>query len=233
MSDEPSYLQPQSIGELDESSKRAIYQVIALRRDVRHFEVEREVPADVLERVLLAAHHAPSVGLSQPWGFVVIRDRAQRARVRASFLHCRAREAERFEPARRQLYLAHQLEGILEAPLNVCVAADLRARGEPVLGTTAQPESLFASVGCAVQNLWLAARAEGIGVGWVSIVEPSVLRRELALPEGVEPLAYLCIGYPRAFRDTPMLEETGWRTRRALAEALHPDGVWQDHTTRR
>jgi nitroreductase len=107
---------------------------------------------------------------------------------------------------------------------------DLRPADETVLGTTAQPESIRFSACCAVQNLWLAARAEGIGVGWVSIVEPSVLRDELALPTGVEPLAYLCVGHPVAFRSQPMLEEVGWRPRRALADVVH-EGRWRERET--
>jgi 5,6-dimethylbenzimidazole synthase len=117
----------------------------------------------------------------------------------------------------------------LEAPLNLCVAVDLRPRAEAVLGTTAQPETLRASACCAVQNLWLAARAEGIGVGWVSIVEPEVLREELSLPQGVEAVAYLCIGHARAFRERPMLEETGWGARRSLDAVIHTDDRWSDH----
>src|SRR5262249_40138215 len=134
---------------------------------------------------------SPSVGFSQPWGFIIVRDRDVRERIRQSFLRCRQAEAVRYPPERREEYLAHRLEGILDSALNVCVAVDLRSRGEAILGTTAQPEAVRASACCAVENLWLAARAEGIGVGWVSIVEPAVLRAELGLPPGVEPIAYL------------------------------------------
>jgi nicotinate-nucleotide--dimethylbenzimidazole phosphoribosyltransferase len=182
----------------------------------------------VLARILEAAHLAPSVGLSQPWGFVVLRDPEIRRRIRESFLRCREAEAVRFPAERRDAYLAHKLEGILEAPLNLCVAVDLRDRGEAILGTTVQPEAVRASACCAVENLWLAARAEGIGVGWVSIVEPAVLRAELALPPGVEPVAYLCLGHPIAFRRRPMLEETGWRARRPLADVVHPHDRWEE-----
>ena len=195
---------------------------------MRHFKANDEVDDDLLVRLLGAAHLAPSVGFSQPWGFVVVRDRAVRERVRASFLRCREAEASRFSSERREAYLAHRLEGILEAPVNICVAVDLRDRGEAILGTTAQPEAVRASACCAVQNLWLAARAEGIGVGWVSIVEPSVLRAELSLPPGVEPIAYLCVGRPRAFRARPMLEETKWLARRPLAEAVHWGSRWAE-----
>ena len=157
------------------------------------------------------------MGYSQPWDFVVVRDRARRERIRESFLRVRAAEAARFPAGeRREQYLAYKLEGILDAAVNLCVTVDLRPADEAVLGTTAQPESLRWSACCAVQNLWLAARAEGMGVGWVSIVEPTVLRRELALPAGIEPVAYLCVGEPVEFRDRPLLEETGWRPRRPV-----------------
>jgi nicotinate-nucleotide--dimethylbenzimidazole phosphoribosyltransferase len=219
-------LEPEAVERFSDEARRAVYDVIALRRDVRHFDASRDVDEETLLRLLAAAHAAPSVGLSQPWGFVALRGVEVRSRVRESFLRCRAAEAARFPPERRDKYLSYRLEGILEAPVNVCVAVDLRSRGEAVLGTTVQPEALRASACCAVQNLWLAARAEGLGVGWVSIVEPAVLRAELALPPGVEPIAYLCVGHPRAFRVTPMLEEVGWSARRPLREALHAER-WQ------
>jgi nicotinate-nucleotide--dimethylbenzimidazole phosphoribosyltransferase len=223
----PNIFEPESVAVFSEDARRAVYDVIALRRDVRHFRAD-EVDDATLDRVLGAAHLAPSVGFSQPWGFVVVRDVAIRGRIRNSFLRCREAEAVRFPPERREAYLKHKLEGILETPLNVCVAVDLRPQGEAVLGTTAQPEAVRASACCAVQNLWLAARAEGLGVGWVSIVEPQVLRHELSLPPGVEPVAYLCVGHPVAFRDRPMLEETGWRPRRPVADAIHRHGRWEE-----
>jgi nicotinate-nucleotide--dimethylbenzimidazole phosphoribosyltransferase len=219
---------PEAVEALAEPARRAIYDVIALRRDVRHFRPDASLPDEVLERILAAAHLAPSVGFSQPWGFIIVRDRDVRERIRQSFLRCREAEGVRFPPERREAYLAHRLEGILDSSLNLCVAVDLRSRGEAILGTTAQPEAVRASACCAVENLWLAARAEGIGVGWVSIVEPAVLRAELALPPGVEPIAYLCVGHPLAFRARPMLEETGWRARRPLSEVVHPRDRWTD-----
>jgi nicotinate-nucleotide--dimethylbenzimidazole phosphoribosyltransferase len=218
MNDAPT--SPECVERFSEDARRAVYDVIALRRDVRHFRADLDVDDDTLLRILGAAHLAPSVGFSQPWGFVVIRDPARRARIRSSFLRCREAESTRYPPGRREQYLSYRLEGIAEAPINVCVAVDLRSRGEAILGTTVQPEAVRASVCCAVQNFWLAARAEGVGVGWVSIVEPAVLRDELSFPPGVEPIAYLCVGRPMAFRARPMLEETGWLGRRPLAEAV-------------
>ncbi|HMJ54789.1 MAG TPA: nicotinate-nucleotide--dimethylbenzimidazole phosphoribosyltransferase [Polyangiaceae bacterium] len=228
-----TFLDPEAIGAFPDDARRAVYEAIALRRDVRHFRTDLDVEPEVLERILEGAHQAPSVGLSQPWGFVLVRERAVRERIRQSFVACRESEARRFPAARRDAYLAHKLEGILEAPLNICVAVDLRDRDEAILGTTVQPEAVRASACCAVENLWLAARAEGIGVGWVSIVEPAVLRAELALPAGVEPVAYLCVGHPVAFRERPMLEETRWRKRRPLAEVVHPRDRWEERDPQR
>jgi 5,6-dimethylbenzimidazole synthase len=216
-------LEPEAIARFSDEARRALYDAIALRRDIRHFDKNADVDAATIERILGAANLAPSVGFSQPWGFVVVRDVATRGRIRESFLRCREAEAVRYPPERRAQYLSYRLEGLLDAPLNVCVAVDLRPREEAILGTTVQPEAVRASACCAVQNLWLAARVEGIGVGWVSIIEPAVLRRELGLPPGVEPVAYLCIGHPIAFRARPMLEEVGWRPRRALANAMHEE----------
>ncbi len=188
-------LRPEEVTRFGDDARRAVYEAIELRRDVRHFEEGAELDEATLERILGAAHRAPSVGFSQPWGFVVVRDADARRAIRESFLRCRDAEAARYPEERRQQYLSYRLEGIVESALNVCVAVDLRPRDEAVLGTTVQPESVRASACCAVQNLWLAARAEGVGVGWVSIVEPAVLRAELALPAGVEPIAFTPLGY--------------------------------------
>src|SRR4051812_34588902 len=193
-------LKPQETGLFPEAERQAIYDVIRLRRDVRHFQPQQTIPDDVLQRIMGAAHMAPSVGFSQLWGFILIRDRSIREQIRTNFLRCREAESVRFPPKRREEYLSHRLEGILESTLNVCVVVDLRPQGEAILGTTVQPEAVRASACCAVQNLSLAARAEGVGVGWVSIVEPAILRTLLALPPGVEPVAYLCVGTPIAFR---------------------------------
>ncbi len=189
-------LKPEEIVRFSDDARRAVYDVIALRRDVRHFVKDADVDGGTLDRILQAAHLAPSVGFSQPWAFVVVRELATRARIRESFLVCRDAESVRYPLERRAEYLSYRLEGLVEAPVHVCVAVDLRPRDEAILGTTAQPEAVRTSACCAIQNMWLAARAEGIGIGWVSIVEPAVLRRELALPAGVEPIAYLCVGHP-------------------------------------
>jgi len=216
--DDPAILESDAVGAFDEAARQAVYDAIALRRDVRHFRGDA-IDDAVLDRILAAAHAAPSVGLSQPWRFVVIRDRSRRERIRESFCRVRELEAARFAGERRDEYGALKLEGILDAPINLCVAVDERL-DEPILGTTVQRETIRASVYGAIQNLWLAARVEGVGVGWVSLVEPAMLRAELALPAGVEPIAYLCVGYPVAFRSRPMLEETRWSERLPLSAVV-------------
>src|SRR5215510_8662200 len=193
----------------NEAEREAVYKAIMLRRDVRrHFE-STPIPRDVLVRILSAAHHAGSVGFMQPWDFILIEDRATRQQVFDSFLLERDRSAQLYEDARRDLYLSLKLEGILESALNVCVTCD-RTRGGPhVLGRSSILETDLYSTCCAVQNLWLAGRTEGVGVGWVSILDPNELSRILGLPDHVVPVAYLCMGYVRDFPDRPDLERAG------------------------
>jgi 5,6-dimethylbenzimidazole synthase len=195
-----------------------VYEAIRTRRDVREFRSD-PLPDDVLLRILDAAHRAPSVGFMQPWGFVLVRERALRERVRASFESENQRAAERYSGERRTLYESLKLEGILESPLNLCVTCD-RTRGGAVLGRNSIPETDLFSTCLAIQNLWLAARAEEVGVGWVSILDPLELARLLALPEHVVPVAYLCIGYPVRFAEQPLLESVGWRARLPLERVI-------------
>ena len=195
-----------------------VYEAIYSRRDVRHF---RDDPIDdeTLERILDAAHHAGSVGFMQPWNFIVIRDLELRRRVKTLFEQENARAAENYSGARRRLYESLKLEGILDSALNLCVTCD-RSRGDPVLGRNTMLDADLYSTCCAVQNLWLAARAEGVGVGWLSILRPEALSEYLGLPETVTPVAYLCLGYPQEFRERPMLEEVGWRERLPLNQVI-------------
>ncbi len=195
-----------------------VYEAIHTRRDVREFPGD-PLPDDVLLRILDAAHRAPSVGFMQPWGFVLLRERGLRARVRESFERENRRAAERYSGERRALYESLKLEGILEAPLNVCVTCD-RARSGVVLGRNSIPETDLFSTCLAIENLWLAARAEGVGVGWVSILDPLELARLLALPEQVVPVAYLCVGYPVRFAERPLIASVGWRERLPLARVI-------------
>ncbi len=197
-----------------------LYDAIFSRRDVRRFRPD-PVPDAALERMIRAAHAAPSVGFMQPWDFVVIRTRVQREAVRALFETANAVARTRFAGERRALYDRLRLEGVLEAPVNLCVTCD-RSRGGPhVLGRDSMPDTDLYSTCCAVQNLWLAARAEGLGVGWVSILDPAALARLLELPDTVVPVAYLCIGVPERLLPEPELALTGWRQRLQLAGLVH------------
>jgi 5,6-dimethylbenzimidazole synthase len=200
-----------------DAERAAVYRAIRERRDIRRFRPD-PISEEVLERILRAGAAAPSVGYSQPWSFIVVRDGAVRARVHAAFERARAAEAAEFSAARRAQYDALKLEGIRESALNLCVACDRARFGPTVLGRTAQPETDLFSAVCAVQNLWLAARAEGIGVGWVSILRPEDLSEILELPEGVVPVAYLCAGYVDEFPAEPELKAAGWLPEIAMDE---------------
>src|SRR5262249_30688002 len=201
--------------------QRGLYRAIQERRDVRAQFRPDPIPVAVLARLLAAAHHAPSVGFMQPWDFILIDDPALRSAVKQLFARENARAAANYQGERAALYGALKLEGILESPLNLCVTCD-RARGGPhVLGRNTVLDTDLFSVCLAVQNLWLAARAEGIGVGWVSILDPRELAQLLGLPEQVYPVAYLCLGYVSEFLPAPELQQRGWRERVPLFELLH------------
>lgn len=202
------------------AERDAVYKCIATRRDVRGEFRPDPVPDAVLARLLRAAHHAPSVGFMQPWDFILVRDLATRRRVHDAFQIAHGEAAALFEGERRQRYAALKLQGILDAPVGLCVTCDRSRAGPVVIGRTQQPEMDLFSAVCAVQNLWLAARAEGVGVGWVSIVHRDHLRAALGIPEDIVPIAYLCLGYVSHFRARPELETKGWLPRLKLAELV-------------
>ena len=181
------------------------------------------IPDGVLSRLLTAAHFAPSVGFMQPWSFLLVRDPAIKQQVHDAFLHANAEAALLFEEERRERYQQLRLQGILEAPLNLCVTCDRDRAGPVVLGRTHNKAMDLYSTVCAVQNLWLAARAEGIGVGWVSIFRASALREILQLPSRIVPVAYLCVGYVSHFNNRPDLEVAGWRERLPLEHLVYLD----------
>ena len=203
-------------------STHPVYDLIFSRRDVRRF-LPRPVPEEILRRILTAAHHAPSVGFMQPWNFIVIRDPAVKAKVKGMFTQENAKAARNFKGKRRALYKRLKLEGILEAPINLCITCDSRRFGPNVLGRNTIRRTDVYSTCCAVQNLWLAARAEGIGVGWVSILKNAQLKRILKIPSGVSPIAYLCVGYPVEFLPQPELERVGWAPRLSMDGLVYLD----------
>src|ERR1700741_3112754 len=193
-----------------------IHRVILARRDIRQFR-PHPISAAAIGRILEAAHAAPSVGLMQPWNFILIDSLDIRQQIKSSFAAVNAREQSKLEgDPRAELYSSLKLEGILEAPLNIAVTCDHSRGGTFVLGRAPMPRTAAYSVCLAIENLWLAARVEGVGVGWVSILDPEAVTKILGLPPEVELIAYLCIGYPIEFRPKPMLEEVGWRNREQL-----------------
>lgn len=203
--------------------RAGFYHVLHTRRDVRSEFTGGEVAEDKLRRILEAAHAAPSVGFMQPWDFVVIRDRQVRANLLAGFDAVRERESMRFAGEKRDAYLRLKLQGIMDCSLCILVTFDPQRHGPVVLGTSAQTDMDRFSCVCAIQNLWLAARAENLGLGWVSLVDPALLRSEIGLPETIEPVALLCIGPVSKFHEKPELEKAGWLPRLALEKVLHEE----------
>lgn len=205
-----------------EAWRKGIYAAIFCRRDMRRFRSDH-IPPEVIARILLAAHHAPSVGFMQPWNFLVIEDIQIRQQVHAHVDEERIRAAEGFAGERQKNYLSYKLEGIVEAPINMCVTCDPTRFGPAVIGRNTIPETDVYSTCCAVQNLWLAARAEGIGVGWVSILKPDRLREILGIPRHIVPVAYLCVGYVDHFPEESELETAGWQQRLKLDTLIFGD----------
>ncbi|MEJ8675785.1 5,6-dimethylbenzimidazole synthase [Chromobacterium amazonense] len=202
----------------------AVYRAIRERRDMRHFKPE-PVDPDIMQRLLAAAHFAPSVGFMQPWRFIRIRSLELRRQMHALV------EEERIQTARalgerEDAFMKLKVEGLLDCG-EVLVAALMDGRERHVFGRRTLPEMDLASVACAIQNMWLAARAEGLGLGWVSIFDPAKLAALLSIPPGARPVAILCIGHVEAFYEKPMLEQESWASRQNLADLVYDDR-WPD-----
>lgn len=220
----PSALAPAA--PFSDAERDAVYKAIFTRRDVRDQFLPDPVAEDVLHRILTAAHHAPSVGLSQPWNFIVIRDQAARDQVWQAFNRANEEAAQMFEGDRQTTYRSLKLEGIRKAPVNICVTCDRSRGGKVVLGRTHNQSMDLYSTVCAIQNLWLAARAEGIGMGWVSVFRDADLRDLLKIPDRIEIVGYLCLGHVDELYQTPELEVKGWSKRLSVDEMIF-DGTWQ------
>ncbi len=209
-----------------EQEQTAIYRVIAERRDMRHF-LATPVAPEILQKILQAAHHAPSVGLMQPWRFIRISNLDLRKQIHQLVDEERANTAQAIDDvettARMAEFLKLKVEGILTCG-EVLVAALCNDRDKHIFGRRTLPEMDIASVSCAIQNMWLAARAEGLGMGWVSIFDPVKLANLLHMPEGAKPIAVLCLGHVHSFYKEPMLVETGWTTEKTLDEMLMENG---------
>ena len=214
-------MQERMTDEFTTEEKNGLYKAIHSRRDVRSHFISKPIEDEILSRILNAAHHAPSVGFSQPWNFILIKDPKTKKRVKESFEKERERSSQLVEEPKKSKYLSFKLEGILESPVNLCVTYDPSKFGPFVIGRSSIPEAGLYSVCCAIQNLWLAARTENIGVGWVSILSNEMLKEILDLPDHVIPVAYLCLGYVNEFSSKPDLEKKGWLPRLELKDVIY------------
>ncbi|MDQ7073868.1 MAG: 5,6-dimethylbenzimidazole synthase [Gammaproteobacteria bacterium] len=210
-----------------QAERDAIYRVIAERRDMRHFCDEAIAP-ELLRRLLEAAHQAPSVGLMQPWRLLRISDLSLRKQIHALVKEECQRTAEALGEQKND-FLKLKVEGIMQCA-ELLVAALPDGREKEIFGRRTLPEMDLASVACAIQNLWLAARAEGIGLGWVSLFDPLALAKLLHMPAGAKPVAILCLGYSDHVYSAPLLQLEGWREPRPLSDLLS-ENHWPKHTS--
>ncbi len=192
------------------SERAAVYKTIYSRRDTRGEFKSDAIPDDMLLRILDAAHHVPSSDFMQARDFIIVRDPEIKNQIKAGFEIAHKEAAEMFPKEKQAQYESFKLEGIVEAPVGICVTCDRSRTGSMVIGRTANPEMGLYSAVCAVQNLSLAARAENLGVGWMSIIHHDHLKVILGIPENIVPIAYLNIGFVRHFHEQPELEKKGW-----------------------
>ena len=202
--------------DFDRDFREHLYALLAWRRDVRRFKRD-PLPDGTVERLIATACLAPSVGLSEPWRFVIVDDPARRAEIRRSFEHCNREALEQQTPDRSALYARLKLAGLDDAPCQISVFCDHATAQGHGLGRLTMPETLDYSVAIAIHTLWLAARAEGIGLGWVSILDPARIRQILEVPADWTFIGHLCIGYPEEDSDTPALQRQGWERRHPAA----------------
>jgi 5,6-dimethylbenzimidazole synthase len=205
--------------EFDADFRQRLLALLAWRRDVRRFRREA-LPPGTIERLIGIACLSPSVGLSEPWRFVIVDDQHRRAAIRASFEMCNQDALERQEPDRAALYARLKLSGLDDAPSQVAVFADRATAQGHGLGRLTMPETLDYSVAIAIHTLWLVARAEGIGVGWVSILDPARIAEILGVPKDWIFIGHLCIGYPEEEHDTPALQRANWERRHLSAGTI-------------
>ncbi|MBE3552622.1 MAG: 5,6-dimethylbenzimidazole synthase [Kyrpidia tusciae] len=198
-----------------DSERQAIYKVIRTRRDVRSF-LPDPIPQEKIDRILEAAHHAPSVGFMQPWNFILITDQEVKERLSWAADKERRALAIHYEDDRKDLFLSLKVEALREAPLTICVTCDPTRGGDHVLGRNSIPETDILSTACAIQNMWLAACAEGLAMGWVSFYKKTDIRSILAIPPHIDPVALLSVGYTDHYPPMPVLQMVGWEKRRPL-----------------
>lgn len=200
----------------------AVYKAIYNRRDIRSF-LPKPISKDVLRRILDAAHHAPSVGFMQPWSFIVISSQETKNRLAWAADKERRALAIHYEGGKENKFLSLKVEGLKEAPYTICVTCDPTRGGSHVLGRNSIPETDILSTACAIQNMWLAACAEGLAMGWVSFYKKNDIRDILGIPPHVEPIALMSIGYTDQYPDKPILELANWEKRRPMDELIFED----------
>jgi 5,6-dimethylbenzimidazole synthase len=210
---------------ISESDRKGFYKILFSRRDVRTNFIKKDIPLPIVLRIINAAHHAPSVGYSQPWNFIIIKDENTRKKIKDSFFREYEKSIKLLEhdKIKQNKYKSLKLEGILESNLNICVTYDYTRFAPFIIGKTSIPETGIYSVCCAIQNLWLAARAEDIGMGWVSIVSNKEIKKLLSIPRHIKPIAYLCLGYVSEFSILPDLEKSKWLNRINLNDIIYSE----------
>jgi nicotinate-nucleotide--dimethylbenzimidazole phosphoribosyltransferase len=202
------------------AEREAVYKAILARRDIRVF-LPQPLDSKIVTRILQAGHHGPSVGYMQPWNFIVIEDKDVLLRLQHVVDKARVEAGRVYADAKRDYYLRLKVEGLVEAPLTICVTNDSTRGGPHVLGRHTIPETDLMSTACAIENMWLAARAEGVAMGWVSIYEKQDVRDVLSIPAHVDPCALLTLGYTPHFPDIPVLERVGWGERLQLDDLIY------------
>lgn len=211
---------PAQAPRFDATFRETLHELLRWRRDVRRF-TRAPLPHDSIERLIAIASLAPSVGLSEPWRFVLVEDEARRAAIRQCFEDCNREALQMQAPERASLYARLKLAGLDDAPCHLAVFADHATAQGGGLGRLTMDQTLDYSVAIAVHTLWLAARAEGLGVGWVSILDPARVAAILDVPQDWRFIGYLCVGHPEAEDDTPALERAGWEQRRPSSDVVH------------
>ncbi|MBT2647171.1 5,6-dimethylbenzimidazole synthase [Bacillus sp. ISL-34] len=200
----------------------AVYKAIYNRRDIRSF-LPKPISKDILRRILDAAHHAPSVGFMQPWSFIVISSQETKNSLAWAADKERRALAIHYEGGKENKFLSLKVEGLKEAPYTICITCDPTRGGSHVLGRNSIPETDILSTACAIQNMWLAACAEGLAMGWVSFYKKNDIRDILEIPPHIEPVALLSIGYTDQYPDKPILELANWEKRRPMDELIFED----------
>nr|WP_200758733.1 5,6-dimethylbenzimidazole synthase [Effusibacillus dendaii] len=207
---------------LNGQQQEGVFKAIFERRDIRQFN-SKPIPKEKLKKILLAGHHAPSVGFMQPWDFIIVESH----QIKEKLSEICKKEVEalaiHYEDERKAKFLSLKVEGIKEAPITICVTCDPTRGGGHVLGRNSIPETDILSVACCIQNMWLAAYAEGIAMGWVSFYKKHDVRQILNIPPHVDPVALLSLGFTDNYPDAPILEKVNWEKRLHLSNLIHLD----------